>query len=124
PIANVVAIAGILFVYLASSPRNRDGAGRLLLALVGAACLSVACWIAVRLIPGPTTAAVVTAQRQGAAHGEGTATRPLVAKSSDAVYGEWGCEETKRFDTQLGLRPGEEFVSAHIDIIEIDKAKS
>jgi hypothetical protein len=53
-----------------------------------------------------------------------TAVKPTKALPPKDVYGDWGCEETKTISASLVLPDGTDFLSATVDAVNVDKAKS
>jgi hypothetical protein len=53
-----------------------------------------------------------------------TAVRPTKTLPPRDVYGDWGCEETKTISASLVLPDGADFLSATVDAVNVDKAKS
>lgn len=134
PVANILALAGILFIVAAAGghiPRGRqlDRGGRWLCGIVGLLLLAVASWVAVALIPPaepkkevvPAPTPQVTAT---AASRIPSPTWVIEVRKTEPKYVDWGCEETKPVNLSLQLAPNEEFVSGEIVVSGLDKAKS
>jgi hypothetical protein len=68
----------------------------------------------IQLPPPPMPAAILA----------GTAPKRSQTLAPKDVYGDWGCEETKTVSTSLVLPDGAEFLSAAVDAVRVDKAKS
>lgn len=53
-----------------------------------------------------------------------TAVKPTKTLPPKDVYGDWGCEDTKTISASLVLPDGADFLSATVDAVNVDKAKS
>lgn len=69
---------------------------------------------AIQHLPSPPPAVVLAE----------TAGRPTKTLPPKDVYGDWGCEDTKTISASLVLPDGADFLSAIVDAVNVDKAKS